>query len=174
MTLNVLDRVITLSHIVQNIWKARCVGQWKVPAFLSSPGWRALHVELVRCLTLVDGSAQACGGAYDNVIAIVEVLDTFRTLAEMARACFGRLCQLLDTDETREATKCVDWRIMEHALWTLKAYPEDVDIQLVSQRLFLRSCEAGSKYGTYCTYFFPWMAAASESNPCFHKAHVRC
>lgn len=87
---------------------------------------------MVRCLTLVDGTAQTGRGDYDNVIAIVDVLDAYRTLAEMARACFGRLGQLLNSDEAREATKFVDWRIMEHALWTLKTYPDDVDIQLVS------------------------------------------
>lgn len=114
------------------MWKARCVGQWKVPGFCSSSGWRALHVDLVHCLTLVDGTAQTCCGDYDNVIAIVDVLDAYRTLVEMVRACFGRLGHLLESDEAREATKCIDWRIMEHALWTLKTYSDDEDIQLVS------------------------------------------
>lgn len=65
-------------------------------------------------------------------MAIVDVLDVYRTLVEMARACFGRLAQLLDNDDAREATNLVDVRIMQHALWTLKTYPDDVDMQLVS------------------------------------------
>lgn len=115
----------------QNIWKARCVRQWKVPP-TTSCAWRALHIDLVHCLSLVDGTAGACGGCYDNVLAIVDVLDAYRTLAEMTRACFGRLGELLDSDEAREAVKVVDWRIMDHALWALKAYPDDVDLLLVS------------------------------------------
>lgn len=124
-------RQLALLYLPKDIWKARCVGQWKVPAFSASVGWRALHVDLVHCLSLVDGTAQTCCDDFDNVIAIVGVLDTYRTLVEVARACFGRLGQLLARDEARESTKFVDWRIMEHALWTLKAYPGDVDMQLV-------------------------------------------
>lgn len=115
----------------QNIWKARCVAQWNVPATTSS-AWRDLHIDLVRSLSLVDGTAETVGGDYDNVIAIVDVLDGYRKLAEMTRACFRRLGQLLDGDEAREAVKVVDWRIMDHALWALKAYPDDVDMLLVS------------------------------------------
>lgn len=115
----------------QNIWKARCVGQWKVPP-TASCAWRALHVDLVHCLSLVDGTADSCGGCYDNVLAIVDVLDAYRTLGEMNRACFGRLGELLDSDEAREAVKVVDWRIMDHALWALNTYPDDVDLLLVS------------------------------------------
>lgn len=89
-------------------------------------------MDLVHCVTLVDGTAESCRGDYDNVIAVADVLDAYRTLAEMARACFGRLGQLLESDEAREATKFIEWRIMEHALWTLKAYPDDVDMQLAS------------------------------------------
>ena len=66
------------------MWKARCVGQWKVPDFCVSSGWRALHVDLVRCLNLVDGTAQTCCGDYDNVIAIIDVLDAYRTLVELS------------------------------------------------------------------------------------------
>lgn len=113
---------------------------WKVPAFSSCPGWRTLHVDLVHCLTLVDGTAETFRGDHDNVMAIVDVLDAYRTLSEMARACFGRLGQLLDSDEAREATKFVDWRIMDHALWTLKTYPDDVDMQLVRVFVFGFSC----------------------------------
>lgn len=65
------------------------------------------------------------------MLAIVDVLDSYRTLAEMTRACFGRLGQLLDSDEAREAVKVVDWRVMDHALWALKAYPDDMDLLLV-------------------------------------------
>lgn len=108
--------------------------QWNVPPTTSS-AWRALHIDLVHCLSLVDGTADTCGGCYDNVLAIVDVLDAYRTLAEMTRACFGRLGELLDSDEAREAVKVVDWRIMAHALWALKTYPEDVDLLLVSKRL---------------------------------------
>lgn len=117
----------------QNIWKARCVRQWKVPP-TTSCAWRALHINLVHCLSLVDGTAGTCGGCYDNVLAIVNVLDAYRTLAEMTRACFGRLGELLDSDEAREAVKVVDWRIMDHALWALKTYPDDVNLLLVSKR----------------------------------------
>lgn len=119
----------------QNIWKARCVEQWNVPATAASCAWRALHIDLVHCLSLVDGTADGCGGCYDNVLAIVDVLDAYRTLAEMTRACFGRLGQLLESDEAREAVKVVDWRIMDHALWALKAYPDDVDLLLVRRAL---------------------------------------
>lgn len=115
----------------QNIWKARCVAQWNVPATTSS-AWRALHIDLVHCLSVIDGTArESCGGDYDNVIAIVDVLDRYRSLAEMTRACFDRLGQLLNGDEARDAVKAVDWRIMDHALWALKAYPDDVDLLLV-------------------------------------------
>lgn len=108
--------------------------QWKVPPSTTSCAWRALHIDLVHCLSLVDGTAAgACGGCYDNVLAIVDVLDAYRTLAEMTRACFGRLGELLDSDEAREAVKVVDWRIMDHALWALKTYPDDVDLLLVSK-----------------------------------------
>ncbi|CAM9928382.1 unnamed protein product [Pylaiella littoralis] len=113
----------------ENIWKARCVAQWNVPATTSSP-WRDLHIDLVHSLSLVDGTAGTVGGDYDNVIAIVDVLDAYRTLAEMTRACFGRLGQLLDGDQAREAVNFVDWRIMDHALWALKMYPDDVDMLL--------------------------------------------
>lgn len=118
-------------HPTQNIWKARCVAQWNVPA-TTSLAWRDLHIDLVHSLSLVDGTAETVGGDYDNVIAIVDVLDGYRSLAEMTRACFGRLGQLLDGDEAREAVKFVDWRIMDHALWALKTYPDDVDMLLVS------------------------------------------
>ncbi|CAM9592714.1 unnamed protein product [Scytosiphon promiscuus] len=113
----------------ENIWKARCVEQWSVPVTTSS-AWRALHIDLVHCLSLVDGTAEPCRGDYDNVIAIVDVLDAYRTLAEMTRACFGRLGQLLNGDEAREAVKAVDWRIMDHALWALRANSDDVDMLL--------------------------------------------
>ena len=76
--------------------------------------------------------SEMCIRDSDNVIAIIDVLDAYRTLVEMARACFGRLGHLLESDEAREATKCVEWRIMEHALWTLKTYSDDEDMQLVS------------------------------------------
>eukprot|EP00903_Cladosiphon_okamuranus_P014460 g13416.t1 len=113
----------------ENIWKARCVRQWKVPT-TTSCAWRALHIDLVHCLSLVDGTADSCGGCYDNVIAIVDVLDAYRKLAEITRACFGRLGELLDSNEAREAVKVVDWRIMDHALWALNTYPDDVDLLL--------------------------------------------
>lgn len=96
-------------------------------------------MHLVHCVTLVDGTAESCSGDYDNVIAIADVLDAYRTLPVMARACFGRLGQLLENDEAREATKCIDWRIMEHALWTLRAFPDDVDMQLASA-FCMRAC----------------------------------
>lgn len=114
----------------QSIWKAICVRQWKVPAFPSSHGWRSLHVDLVHCLTLVDGTLTH--GDYKNVIAIANALDVYGNLVEIARACFGRLAQLLDSDEAREATNAIHKRIMEHALSALKTYPYDVDMQLVS------------------------------------------
>lgn len=116
---------------MQNIWKARCVGQWNIPVLTSCRGWRALHGDLVHCLTLVDGTAQNIYGDYDNVIAIVNVLDTYRTLAEIVRACFDRLGLLLEGHEAREATKAMDKSIMDHALWTLNTYPDDIDLQLV-------------------------------------------
>lgn len=122
-------RVSSIASL-QNIWKARCVEQWNVPVTTSS-AWRALHIDLVHCLSLVDGTADACRGDYDNVIAVVDVLDNYRTLAEMTRACFGRLGQLLNGDEAREAVTVVDWRIMEHALWALRTYSDDVDMLLV-------------------------------------------
>lgn len=106
---------------------------WKVPTLPSSREWRALHTDFVRSLTLVNGTgSKACTSDYDNVMAIVDVLDVYRTLAEMARACFGRLGQLLTSDQAREATKVADVRIMEHALWALETYNDDVDMQLVS------------------------------------------
>lgn len=103
-----------------------------MPALPSSRAWRSLHTDLVRSLTMVNGTAESCTSEYNNVIAIIDVLDVYRTLAEMARACFGRLGQLLAGDQAREATKFAAVRIMEHALWTLKTYPDDVDMQLVS------------------------------------------
>ncbi|CAN0553897.1 unnamed protein product, partial [Ectocarpus sp. 12 AP-2014] len=116
----------------ENIWKARCVEQWKVPPNTTCHAWRTLHIDLVHRLSLVDGTAEeTCGGGdYDNVVAIVQVLDAYRTLAEMTRACFDRLGHLLNSEEAREAVKCVDWRIMDHALWALKTYPDDVDLLL--------------------------------------------
>lgn len=106
---------------------------WKVPTLPSSREWRALHTDFVRSLALVNGTgSKACTSDYDNVMAIVDVLDVYRTLEEMARACFGRLGDLLTSDQAREATKVADVRIMEHALWALKTYNDDVDMQLVS------------------------------------------
>ncbi len=132
---------------VQNIWKARCVEQWNVPVTAASCAWRALHIDLVHCLSLIDGTAEGCSGCYDNVLAIVDVLDAYRTLAEMTRACFGRLGQLLEGDEAREAVKVVDWRIMDHALWALKAYPDDVDLLLVRRALRSYCCSALARPG---------------------------
>lgn len=123
--------------LLQNLWKARCVGQWKVPAIATFYGWRALHAELVRCLTVVNGTTQSPPHDYENVIAIVDVLDMYRSLAEIARACFGRLGQLLDSDEAREATKVVEVRIMEHALWAFTSNQDDVDLQLVSLSMWV-------------------------------------
>lgn len=107
-------------------------------------GWRALHADLVRSLLLVEGEGSSTNG-YHNVLVIVDVLDVYRTLVEMVRACFGRLGQLLDNDDSREATKAVDVRIMGHALWALTTYEDDVDLQLVritstSQKLTERGC----------------------------------
>ncbi|CAB1098238.1 unnamed protein product [Ectocarpus sp. CCAP 1310/34] len=134
----------------ENIWKARCVEQWKVPPNTTCHAWRTLHIDLVHCLSLVDGTAEeTCGGGdYGNVVAIVQVLDAYRTLAEMTRACFDRLGHLLNSEEAREAVKCVDWRIMDHALWALKTYPDDVDLLLKILRfLVLAGRPAGRMEG---------------------------
>lgn len=98
---------------------------------LLSSGWRAFHIDLVRSIALVDGRGQGLPSDYNNVVVIVDVLDSYRTLVEMARICFCRLGELLEREDARKAAKAVESRIMDHALWALVSYADDVDLQLV-------------------------------------------
>lgn len=115
----------------QNLWKARCVEQWKVPVEPSPFGWRSLHADLVRSLTLIGGQGQDFHSDFRNVMVILDVLDSYRTLAEIVRIGFDRLGRLMDSDDGRRAAEAADVRMMEHALWALTSYPDDVDLQLV-------------------------------------------
>ncbi|CAM9274545.1 unnamed protein product [Discosporangium mesarthrocarpum] len=117
----------------ENVWRARCVGEtWRVPVHIASSGhqWRSLYLDLVYSLSLVEGTNVVGSGEEDNVLAVASVLDHYRGLQEMTRACFSRLGNLLQKDAARETIKTSGLRIMDHALWALRTFHDDVDIQL--------------------------------------------
>ncbi|CAM9129016.1 unnamed protein product [Choristocarpus tenellus] len=117
----------------EDVWRTRCVGEtWRMPAHTALLGkkWRNVYADLVSSLALVEGTSKFSSGLHENVLAVASVLDQYHTLEEMARTCFNRLGQLLEFDAARRTMNMNRLRIMDHALWTLQAFPDDADIQL--------------------------------------------